>query len=353
MNKFDLSDVQVLSSISKWSNGLEKTENSILNAYYQLIQNSKHYIFIENPFFISKSWTEKEKKDNIDKNQKNDIVKNEISLCIRRRIEQAYEKNENFKVYVFLPLIPCFTGEIEKNQGIQMILKHTYKTICRNNGLSLIEQLEKKMGDKWKNYIYFFSLRTHGILNNKPKTEMIYIHSKLLIVDDTQVLISSANINDRSMIGNRDSEFGVLIEEEKNEFYLMNGNNDYEASKFAVGLRKKLMSEHLGIDIDNSILDDPESNKLFEFMISLAKNNTQIYKSIFRCYPDDDYTTFELLSKAKKMSDEEWNDVLLNKYMRMKNQILGNIVEFPLNFLKDEKLGKIIEYVAMPEKAFT
>ena len=168
---------------------------------------------------------------------------------------------------------------------------------------------------------------------------MIYIHSKLLIVDDTQVLISSANINDRSMIGNRDSEFGVLIEEEKNEFYLMNGNNDYEASKFAVGLRKKLMSEHLGIDI--------------EFMISLAKNNTQIYKSIFRCYPDDDYTTFELLSKAKKMSDEEWNDVLLNKYMRMKNQILGNIVEFPLNFLKDEKLGKIIEYVDMPEKAFT
>ena len=182
---------------------------------------------------------------------------------------------------------------------------------------------------------------------------MIYIHSKLLIVDDTQVLISSANINDRSMIGNRDSEFGVLIEEEKNEFYLMNGNNDYEASKFAVGLRKKLMSEHLGIDIDNSILDDPVSNKLFEFMISLAKNNTQIYKSIFRCYPDDDYTTFELLSKAKKMSDEEWNDVLLNKYMRMKNQILGNIVEFPLNFLKDEKLGKIIEYVDMPEKAFT
>ena len=77
----------------------------------------------------------------------------------------------------------------------------------------------------------------------------------------------------------------------------------------------------LGIDIDDSILDDPVNNKLFEFMISRAKKNTQIYKSIFRCYPDDDYTSFELLSKARKMNDEEWDDVLLNKYMRMKNQI--------------------------------
>ena len=55
------------------------------------------------------------------------------------------------------------------------------------------------------------------------------------------------------------------------------------------------------------------------------------------------------------MSDEEWDDVLLNKYMRMKNQIMGNIVEFPLNFLRDENLGKIIEYASLvvPEISFT
>jgi phosphatidylserine/phosphatidylglycerophosphate/cardiolipin synthase-like enzyme len=34
-------------------------------------------------------------------------------------------------------------------------------------------------------------------------TEQIYIHSKLLIVDDRLVICGSANINDRSMLGKR------------------------------------------------------------------------------------------------------------------------------------------------------
>jgi phospholipase D1/2 len=52
-------------------------------------------------------------------------------------------------------------------------------------------------------------MRTHGKLNGTPATEMIYIHSKLMIVDDLSVIIGSANINDRSMMGNRDSELAV------------------------------------------------------------------------------------------------------------------------------------------------
>lgn len=40
---------------------------------------------------------------------------------------------------------------------------------------------------------------------------MIYIHAKLLIVDDSYVVLGSANINDRSMLGSRDAEVGVLF----------------------------------------------------------------------------------------------------------------------------------------------
>ena len=352
--KMDLSDVQALRSISNWSIGLEKTETSILKAYYELIENSKHYIFIENQYFISKSYTDEE--ININENSKYALVKNEISLYLRRRIEKAYENNENFKVFVFIPLISAYPGDLDVNLGLQLILKHMYKTINRNNGLSLIELLERKMGDKWKNYIHFFSLRNHGIIKNIPKTEIIHIHSKLLIVDDTKVLISSANLNDRSMLGDRDSEFGVIIEEEKHGKYKMNGDKNYKAAKNAVELRKKLMAEHLGIDENDTILEDPVDNKLFEFMISRAKNNTQIYHDIFKCYPDDEYTTFNLIPKAGNINDE-WNDVLLNKYMRKKDQIEGHIVEFPLNFLKDDKLGKIVDKKSLkdifPEKAFT
>ena len=39
-------------------------------------------------------------------------------------------------------------------------------------------------------------------------TFKVYVHCKLMIVDDQTVLIGSANINDRSMRGDRDSEVG-------------------------------------------------------------------------------------------------------------------------------------------------
>ena len=54
-------------------------------------------------------------------------------------------------------------------------------------------------------YLSFFSLRTHGVIDSRPVTEIIYIHSKLMIVDDRIALVGSANINDRSLLGNRDT----------------------------------------------------------------------------------------------------------------------------------------------------
>lgn len=40
---------------------------------------------------------------------------------------------------------------------------------------------------------------------------MIYIHAKLMIVDDRYLIVGSANWNDRSMLGSRDCEVAVLI----------------------------------------------------------------------------------------------------------------------------------------------
>ena len=37
----------------------------------------------------------------------------------------------------------------------------------------------------------------------------IYVHSKLMIVDDDYIVIGSANINQRSMAGERDSEICI------------------------------------------------------------------------------------------------------------------------------------------------
>ncbi len=43
-------------------------------------------------------------------------------------------------------------------------------------------------------------------------SELVYVHSKLMIVDDMVTIIGSANINDRSMLGNRDSELAIIVQ---------------------------------------------------------------------------------------------------------------------------------------------
>lgn len=60
-------------------------------------------------------------------------------------------------------------------------------------------------------YITFHGLRNHSKLNGTMITELIYVHSKLMIIDDCTVICGSANINDRSMIATRDSEIAVII----------------------------------------------------------------------------------------------------------------------------------------------
>ncbi|KAF8936921.1 hypothetical protein BGZ58_003523 [Dissophora ornata] len=77
-------------------------------------------------------------------------------------------------------------------------------------------------------------------------TELLYIHSKLMIIDDRIIVIGSANLNDRSQVGFRDSEIAIVIEDTEMVPSKMNGE-DYQAGKLAHGLRTDLFKEHLGL----------------------------------------------------------------------------------------------------------
>ena len=342
------SNVQVLRSACKWSVGIGKKENSILQGYYQLIDNAKHYLYIENQFFVSKAFNEEERAEC--DYALPDVVENLIAYHIRKRIERAYLANEKFRVFVFIPLLPGFAGEPESSGTLQIILKHTYAGICRNHGMSIIEQLEKLMGDKWKNYIGFYSLRGHGLVNGEPRTELIYIHSKLMIVDDKTVILGSANINDRSMLGTRDSEYAVMINESPKLNSKMDGK-DYKAANFAYTFRVNLFAEHLGVDPNNSILFDPLSDEFLKLVQNTAQNNTMIYRRLWGCYPDDQYVSFKDLKQYKPLSKEE----LVEQYSKEKDKIVGHAVEFPLHFLENENLGIAFFSVEnlVPEKNFT
>ena len=60
-----------------------------------------------------------------------------------------------------------------------------------------------------------------------------------MIVDDTKVIIGSANINDRSLIGKRDSELAIVVEDTKMVRSCMNGQSCM-VGQYASSLRKSL-----------------------------------------------------------------------------------------------------------------
>ncbi|KAG0023955.1 hypothetical protein BGZ82_010606 [Podila clonocystis] len=77
-------------------------------------------------------------------------------------------------------------------------------------------------------------------------TEQLYIHSKLMIVDDRIIICGSANINDRSQVGFRDSEIAIIIEDTDMVPSKMNGE-PYQVGNMAHTLRTDLFKEHLGL----------------------------------------------------------------------------------------------------------
>lgn len=336
---------QILRSVSKWSSGNPTVEHSILNAYCELIDNSEHYIFLQNQFFISNSATSEEYKEH--KKVGNSKIINNIALHIRKRIERAAAQNQKFRVFILLPLITAFSGKVRDTQSIKTIFKYTYRTISRHRGLSLVEKLIENIGAKFLEYITFLSLRNHTDFKGVPKTEIIYIHSKIMIVDDMKVLIGSANINDRSLLGERDSELAVLINpnELSEEDYLesiINGEKKI-VSKMAYEFRVNLMKIHLGISKDDpefDLLNDPLNDDLFKLILKRAHMNTVLYREIFKVIPDDIYETFEEFKYAYKDTCSHCIEIMREKYASLKNEIKGFLVEFPIGFLKKENLNR-------------
>eukprot|EP00069_Balaena_mysticetus_P014241 bmy_08648T0 len=313
--------VQVLRSVDRWSAGT--LENSILNAYLHTIRESQHFLYIENQFFISCS--------------DGRTVLNKVGDEIVDRILKAHKQGQCFRVYMLLPLLPGFEGDISTGGGnsIQAILHFTYRTLCRGE-YSILHRLKAAMGTAWRDYISICGLRTHGELGRHPVSELVYIHSKMLIADDRTVIIGSANINDRSLLGKRDSELAVLIEDTEMEASLMNGV-EYQAGRFALSLRKHCFSVILGADARPDLdLRDPVCDDFFQSWQDTAENNANIYEQIFRCLPSN--ATRSLRALREYVAAEPLATVSPPMARSELTQVQGHLVHFPLKFLEDESL---------------
>ena len=315
--------IQVLRSVCKWSAGQPK-ETSIYDAYLHAIQNAEHFIYIENQFFISSHGE----------------VRNEVMLKLADRICRAYEQSQDFHAMVIIPLKPEFPEEWETNNDLRFVSYNTYATIYRGKQC-LMKRLEEKgiPSADIPNYFSVYGLRTHGSLNGNLVTEIVYVHSKLMIVDDRVSIIGSANINDRSMLGDKDSEVAVIVEDNEMMKGKMNGRS-YQVGKFSHSLRCHLLKEHLGLLSEmtatplNIKVEDPLTRALRSTVLKLAEENTRIFESVFqgRILPTNKVRNFDELKKYWKSRSGVADHDLATKEL---DKIQGRIVLFPQFFLED------------------
>ncbi|KIP01912.1 hypothetical protein PHLGIDRAFT_96565 [Phlebiopsis gigantea 11061_1 CR5-6] len=238
-------ELQICRSAGPWSMGTpERIELSIQNAYLKAIQMSEHFIYIENQFFITSTVVNEVK------------IENKIGDAIVHRIIRAHHEKTPYKACIVIPLLPGFTFPVDHSDAsaIRIILECQNRTLCRGPN-SIFARLRKEGIDP-DDYISVFSLRNWGKLRGDVlATEQVYIHAKILIVDDRLAIIGSANINERSQRGDRDSEIAAVIRDTDMIDCTMAGK-PFKVGRFAHTLRVRLMREHLGVDVDAMYEED-------------------------------------------------------------------------------------------------
>ncbi len=266
----------------------------------------------------------------IGKNAQGDkLPQNQICWALGQRIEHAVRCNFPFHAFVVLPVHPegrlddlAIIGQIHWTMQSLVYGSHSLvnrvrcaiaakkllagkEVIRRELWQAMLQKVrEGKPGERpyekvtpaeWAPYLTLLNLRNCEVVGGKLRTEQIYVHSKLLIVDDAEVVIGSANINDRSLNGDRDSELAVFV----NDTALRESMTHGCATKvctFGHQLRTDLWRKHLALaGNDNAVvkpasalaglMEQPATPQTVKLIQQIAKANQAAYERTFAHVP--------------------------------------------------------------------
>jgi len=322
------SRAQVVRSVGRWSAGT-KTESSTHQAYCDLIQDSKHFIYIENQFFCSGLEGDSQ-------------IGNRVLEALFRRIVKAHEQNGRFHVVIVLPLLPALEGPLCQANASLPVFRVMHAQYCTLRGLR--SELRAKDIDETK-YISIFGLRTHGFLPSfGPATEQIYIHSKAMIIDDEIALVGSANINDRSLLGMRDSEVNLVIQDDMGSTASAGLGLGSFRGGTAANLRKALWAQHLGYKKEKfeDVFDNLRKDGWVAELRGVAHRNTEIYEDLFGALPSDKVQTWQQLAACQRQVptlNADFTKIPSEAHAKeVLREVQGYLVQFPLDFLQQEDL---------------
>lgn len=146
---------QLVRSSADWSSGI-LTEQSIQNAYCQVIREAKHFVYIENQFFITAT------------GEKQAPVHNQIGGAIADACIRAGKEGRKFRVIIVIPAIPGFAGDLRDDAaaGTRAMMDYQYKSIHR--GEESIFGKIKAAGVDPTEHMFVFNLRSYDRINKTP-----------------------------------------------------------------------------------------------------------------------------------------------------------------------------------------
>ena len=193
----------------------KEVDTSIARAYIQMIRNAENFIYIENQYFYGSAFCWNDLQDA----NCHHIIPSEIA----QKIVEKIILNQRFTAYIVIPMFP--EGD-PSSIPMQEQLNWQYKTM---------QMMYERIGEAIRKYesnshptdwLLFMCLgkrdaageyldrleeakEASAKLFRKSLRFPIYVHSKMMIVDDAYIIVGSANINERSLSGTRDTEMAI------------------------------------------------------------------------------------------------------------------------------------------------
>lgn len=264
-------------------------DSSVHRAFVRLVRKAERFLYIESQYFIGSAQAWSQDQDS--------CARNLVPLEIVQRVVTKIRACEAFRVYLVLPLLPegHLRNPVTRSSAkailhfqyltIQMMYRRIAEALCETGSdlhptdYLLVLCLGKKES----------RARVRQALGGEEPRRcseerawrdrsrfLIYVHSKMALADDTHVIIGSANMNERSMDGTRDTEVAVSARQVR---VRKNSPKEEAVSDGDVAmLRRCLWAEHTsGLSEQEKALSDPASLCAIRRIRNLADESLSSY----------------------------------------------------------------------------
>jgi len=229
-------------------------EESINRAYVKLIRTAERFIYIENQYFLGSAyaWPTDSKVQ----------CHHTIPAEIAEKVSEMILEGKQFCAYIVIPLHPEGDPAAAATQEILAWQRRTMAMMYRRVGQALRQAGSSAHPQDHLLFLTPLAREDEDEIpdcleeNLEPGSNaeklrssrrlMIYVHSKLMVVDDSAAIIGSANINQRSLAGSRDTELAVVLHQPEHTLLTAMAEEKELPEGDLARFRLRLMEEHLG-----------------------------------------------------------------------------------------------------------